>query len=262
MQIELQTPADLKERAQLYHERIVHLQEQLVFTFLDLGEAFSKIQKEHLYEELGYKRFNEYLKSPDVKLCRSKVYGLIRIFDVLVLEHRISRDRILGINWSKLYLLNRHLQNGNPGTFPGASRNELKNGNSSSSLSAREAIQEADLWGADQSRFFRSRPGLSTKWGSFFYSLRYANNSATRLTKSSRLFPDCIGRRKRDNDRDNRWEKVRIEFEYKSRDFVPHLHPERRIDMIICWEHNWPACKLEVLSLKDVIKDLKFKGEL
>lgn len=65
-------------------------------------------------------------------------------------------------------------------------------------------------------------------------------------------FPDCIGRRFNGKG----WERVRIEFEYLSSNFKLHKHDPRKCDIIICWEHNWPECRLEVIELKDVIRGL------
>ena len=28
----------------------------------------------------------------------------------------------------------------------------------------------------------------------------------------------------------------------------------RRLDIIVCWEHNWPECPLEVIELKKLVK--------
>lgn len=68
-------------------------------------------------------------------------------------------------------------------------------------------------------------------------------------------FPDCIARRFNGMG----WEKVRIEFEYVSSNFKLHKHNPRYCDIIICWEHDWPECRLEVIELKDVIKGLPNK---
>jgi len=67
-------------------------------------------------------------------------------------------------------------------------------------------------------------------------------------------FPDCVARRKIKN---NRWEEVRIEFEFDSKSFVTHGHDESRVDMIVCWEHNWKSCPehIEVIELKSVLGD-------
>jgi hypothetical protein len=66
-------------------------------------------------------------------------------------------------------------------------------------------------------------------------------------------FPDMIGRR-----RTNRGlEKVFIEFEYASKNFLHHKHDPKMCDLVVCWEHNWPDCPLEVIALKEVIEQLK-----
>jgi hypothetical protein len=62
-------------------------------------------------------------------------------------------------------------------------------------------------------------------------------------------FPDCEAMRQVEP---NRLQRVRIEFEYESRNFVTHMHPVEGCDLIVCWSHNWPECPLEVLELKRV----------
>jgi hypothetical protein len=63
-------------------------------------------------------------------------------------------------------------------------------------------------------------------------------------------FPDCHALRLVDVDR---WQPVRIEFEYESRNFLRHLHDPSQCDIIVCWKHNWPECPLEVLELKQYL---------
>lgn len=65
-------------------------------------------------------------------------------------------------------------------------------------------------------------------------------------------FPDCIGRRFTGRG----WEKVRIEFEYKSSNFKGHKHDPKGCDLIVCWEHDWKDCPLEVIALRETIKTL------
>lgn len=69
-------------------------------------------------------------------------------------------------------------------------------------------------------------------------------------------FPDCEA--KRCVDRQNqRWQRVRIEFEFRSRTFRDHGHDPAGCDLIVCWEHNWPDCPLEVVELRKVIDELE-----
>ena len=60
-------------------------------------------------------------------------------------------------------------------------------------------------------------------------------------------FPDCEALR---HIGDNRWQHVRIEFEYESRNFLKHMHDPKGCDVIVCWEHNWRECPVEVVELK------------
>lgn len=66
-------------------------------------------------------------------------------------------------------------------------------------------------------------------------------------------FPDCEAKRKIKN-KPGKWQKVRIEFEFQSRTFKMHGHDPNICDVIVCWEHNWPDCPIEVIELKNIIK--------
>jgi hypothetical protein len=68
-------------------------------------------------------------------------------------------------------------------------------------------------------------------------------------------YPDCEAKRQIGP---GKWQRVRIEFEYESRNFRDHGHPVDGCDVIVCWRHNWPECpdSLEVLELRNVIKSL------
>lgn len=68
-------------------------------------------------------------------------------------------------------------------------------------------------------------------------------------------FPDCIARRFTGRG----WEKVLIEFEFRSSHFQDHKHDPKGCDIVVCWEHNWPECPPEVIELRNVIKGLPSK---
>ena len=69
-------------------------------------------------------------------------------------------------------------------------------------------------------------------------------------------YPDCEAKRLVNKSRD-KWERVRIEFEYRSSSFKEHGHNSKDCDVIVCWEHDWHDCLLEVIELKSVIQKLK-----
>jgi hypothetical protein len=45
------------------------------------------------------------------------------------------------------------------------------------------------------------------------------------------------------------WQRIRIELEYESRNFVMHQHDLADCDAIVCWIDNWPECPLPVIEL-------------
>jgi hypothetical protein len=61
-------------------------------------------------------------------------------------------------------------------------------------------------------------------------------------------FPDCVARRQ---VAPGKWQYLRIEFEYESKNFKLHGHDPKGCDMIVCWRHNWKECpeEIEVIEL-------------
>ena len=68
------------------------------------------------------------------------------------------------------------------------------------------------------------------------------------VLKVGTAYPDCEAFRMRD---DGKLERVKIEFELESRNFLIHMHDLNKADMIVCWWHNWKDCPLEVIALSD-----------
>lgn len=71
-----------------------------------------------------------------------------------------------------------------------------------------------------------------------------------RVTLIQTAFPDCEALREVEP---GRWQKMRIELEYESRNFLRHGHRAEDCDLIVCWIDNWPECPLEVVELKTAI---------
>lgn len=70
-----------------------------------------------------------------------------------------------------------------------------------------------------------------------------------------KAFPDCEAKRQVAADR---WQRVRIEFEFESKNYRDHGHPPQGCDVIVCWRHNWPdhPKHIEILELSSVIASL------
>src|SRR5271154_1454625 len=66
-----------------------------------------------------------------------------------------------------------------------------------------------------------------------------------------RGYPDCEAKRQIGP---GRWQRVRIEFEFESRNFRNHGHAASGCDVIVCWRHNWVECpkNIEVVELSGV----------
>ncbi|MFA6472574.1 MAG: hypothetical protein WCU00_11080 [Candidatus Latescibacterota bacterium] len=73
-------------------------------------------------------------------------------------------------------------------------------------------------------------------------------------------FPDCEAKRQIDI---GKWQRIRIEFEYESRNFRDHGHSPNDCDVIVCWRHNWQECPdhIDVVELSMVIKQLAKSDE-
>jgi hypothetical protein len=69
-------------------------------------------------------------------------------------------------------------------------------------------------------------------------------------------YPDCEAKRCVDQ-KNKRWQRVRIEFEFWSSNFKDHGHDPAACDLIVCWEHDWSDCPLEVVDLRQVIDRLE-----
>ena len=65
-------------------------------------------------------------------------------------------------------------------------------------------------------------------------------------------FPDCMAKRQ---VAPGKWQHLRIEFEYESKNFKLHGHDPKGCDMIVCWRHNWKECpaEIEVVELSRLV---------
>jgi hypothetical protein len=62
-----------------------------------------------------------------------------------------------------------------------------------------------------------------------------ANKWGLKIEKIRAGFPDCIATQNIGGSR----KEIRIEFEFRSRNFHQHGHDPKGCDWIVCWEHNW-----------------------
>lgn len=69
-------------------------------------------------------------------------------------------------------------------------------------------------------------------------------------------FPDCEAMRVESG---GSVRQVKIEFQYKSKDFVSDGHNPNGCDVIVCWKDNWKDCpqNIEVLELSKEVEKIK-----
>ncbi len=91
--------------------------------------------------------------------------------------------------------------------------------------------------------------GVVVLFGSVFRDLGFA----IEMVRTS--FPDCEARR-RVEGRDELWERVAIEFEYRSSGFRRDGHDPAGCDLVVCWIHDWAECPVEVLELRGAVARL------
>jgi hypothetical protein len=79
-----------------------------------------------------------------------------------------------------------------------------------------------------------------------------AHDLGYRIEAIQKGFPDCEAMRQIAPER---WQRVHIEFEFESKNFLNHGHPLTGCDVIVCWRHNWEDCPqhIEVLELSALI---------
>jgi hypothetical protein len=99
--------------------------------------------------------------------------------------------------------------------------------------------------------------GPTNEQGVLFLFGAIAEDMGFVVTRVQIAFPDCEAMRE---VAPSVWQRVDIELEQYSRNFVTHLHDPNKCDLIVCWEHNWPECPLEVIELKTEFERLQKEG--
>jgi len=102
-----------------------------------------------------------------------------------------------------------------------------------------------------------SLPGLAyepaNETGVVFLFGMLAHHLGFRVECLQAPFPDCEAVRE---VQPGKWQRVRIEFEFESRNFQTHRHSPEACDVIVCWRHNWLDCPetIDVVELSGVVR--------
>jgi hypothetical protein len=92
----------------------------------------------------------------------------------------------------------------------------------------------------------------TNEMGVMFAFAAVARKLGFKVLRIQAACPDCYAMRE---VAPGVWQRVRIEFEFESRNFLKHRHRKERCDIIVCWKHNWAACpeEIEVIELGRII---------
>ncbi len=91
--------------------------------------------------------------------------------------------------------------------------------------------------------------GVIALFGSVFWELGFM------IEPIRTGYPACEARR-RFEGREELWERVLIEFEYRSCGFRRDGHDRAGCDLVVCWIHDWAECPVEVLELRAAVARL------
>ena len=96
---------------------------------------------------------------------------------------------------------------------------------------------------------------LLSENGVIFFFSKVAEDLGITIEGIQDKFPDAFGKR---YEQDKGY-PVTIEFEYRSSDYERHGYPKEGCDLIVCWEHDWKECPIQVIELKSLLKELQHK---
>jgi hypothetical protein len=78
------------------------------------------------------------------------------------------------------------------------------------------------------------------------------------IEATQQAFPDCHALRRVG---DGLWQRVRIEFEFRARNFAEHAHDPKGCDLIVCWEDDWGrSAPVPVIELRSRVRGLMAAG--
>lgn len=78
------------------------IKKNLNYSFMGMGYYLHEIKEKKLYELLDYESFNAYISQPELAIKRGTAYKLVGIYQTFSLEHKVSHERLLNIDYSKL----------------------------------------------------------------------------------------------------------------------------------------------------------------
>jgi hypothetical protein len=133
-------------------------------------------------------------------------------------------------------------------------------GKTSQTLEPRRAVRKAQvlhdrpIYGLPMFAPFSFAP--TNEQGVLFVFGGVAHELGFSITRVQTGFPDVEAMREVGP---NKCQPVKLELEYETKNFLLHMHPLDGCDGIVCWINNWQECPLEVIELRSVVEELRWK---
>jgi len=221
-----------------------------------LARRAHEVHENGSWKQGGYKKFEDWAKE-DLHFQRRSVFKFLKIIKYL---GKFSDEEIDRMGPEKCYLFacrfeKRGLDPGLIGDVNDATAKELR------TLWNAELRKTGDkaVYGEILDPSFRGLEHAPVgEQGVVFLFGMVSQELGFRVQSVNQRYPDCIAKEEIP-DRPGKWRRVRIEFEYTSKDFYKHAHSPEDADIIVCWEDNLstkPYGCPRVLELKSEIEKL------
>src|SRR5438270_5068019 len=206
--------------------------------FLDWARVARKLGK--VPAKTDYAAYGKYSIRPFVRQygAWSNVPRGLREYAV---RHRLQKHK--KDEWQDvLKMIGEHVKAA--GTSPGTSGGHLRKGK----------LADRPVYGRPMFAPFNFAP--TNEQGVLFVFGVVAHALGLTITRIQTEFPDVDAMREIGP---NQCQRMHLELEYESRNFLTHMHPPDGCDGIVCWIDNWPECPLEVIELRTVVESLVVK---
>lgn len=241
------------EKLDILKREIKELEAHTTKSFLELGKRWKQIRDEKLWKcsALKLKSFRDFCER-ECKRSRAMVYYLISIYEKFghLLEHQPSHN--LEFEYTRLIKLLPKTNTENAEQFLEIARTTSKKDFEKylKDLNKTKKVKKVEY--GEPINFMGLRHAPINEQGVVYLFGMLSKQLGFIIEAVRTAFPDCEGKRQIPG-KQNKWERVSIEFEYKSLQFKEHDHDLDGCDVIICWENDWLDCPIEVIALKEYI---------
>lgn len=91
--------------------KVKELKTKVGTSFLELGKTLKEIRDNQYYLDLGFESITQWLSSPDVSISPTWAWHFISVYEVLILERKLTTSSVLATDYNKLHQIVPVLRN-------------------------------------------------------------------------------------------------------------------------------------------------------